>query len=80
MGVSGCVSFLFTEMGLITIVDEDGEVDEEKLMEAALEADAHHRGGTYGKHGNSYPSCDDGSPYGRRAFNRRDRCHGQGAR
>ena len=40
MGVTGCVSFLFTEMGLITIVDEDGEVDEEKLMEAALEAGA----------------------------------------
>ena len=40
MGVTGCVSFLFTEMGLITVVDEDGEVDEEKLMEAALEAGA----------------------------------------
>ena len=40
MGVTGCVSFLFSEMGLITIVDEDGEVDEEKLMEAALEAGA----------------------------------------
>ena len=40
MGVTGCVSFLFTEMGLVTIVDEDGEVDEEKLMEAALEAGA----------------------------------------
>ena len=40
MGVTGCVSFLFTEMGLITIVDEDGEVDEEKLMEVALEAGA----------------------------------------
>ena len=38
MGVTGCVSFLVTEMGLITIVDEDGEVDEEKLMEVALEA------------------------------------------
>ena len=40
IGVTGCVSFLFTEMGLITIVDEDGEVDEEKLMEVALEAGA----------------------------------------
>ena len=38
--MTGCVSFLFTEMGLITIVDEDGEVDEEKLMEVALEAGA----------------------------------------
>ncbi len=40
MGTQGCVSFLFTEMGLITIDDEDEEIDEELLMEAALEAGA----------------------------------------
>ncbi len=40
MGTQGCVSFLFTDMGLITIEDEDEEIDEEALMEAALEAGA----------------------------------------
>ena len=40
MGVQGCVSFMFTDMGLVTIEDEDGEIDEEKLMETALEAGA----------------------------------------
>ena len=40
MGVQGCVSFMFTDMGLITIDDEDEEIDEEALMEAALEAGA----------------------------------------
>ena len=40
LGVQGCVGFMFTEMGLITIDDEDEEVDEEALMEAALEAGA----------------------------------------
>ena len=40
LGVQGCVSFMFTEMGLITIDDEDEEVNEEALMETALEAGA----------------------------------------
>ena len=40
MGTQGCVSFLFSDMGLITIEDEDEEIDEEALMEAALEAGA----------------------------------------
>ena len=40
MGVQGCVSFMFTDMGLITIDDEDEEIDEEALMDAALEAGA----------------------------------------
>ncbi len=40
MGNTGCVSFMFEEKGVITIVDEDEEIDEEKLMEAALEAGA----------------------------------------
>lgn len=40
LGVVGCVGFMFTDMGLITIEDEDEEIDEEALMEAALEAGA----------------------------------------
>ena len=40
MGQSGCVSFLFEEKGVIVIEDEDGEIDEDKLMETALEAGA----------------------------------------
>lgn len=40
MGQSGCVSFMFEEKGLIVIEDEDGEIDEDKLMETALEAGA----------------------------------------
>lgn len=38
MGQSGCVSFMFTRQGVILIEKED--VDEEKLMDAALEAGA----------------------------------------
>ncbi|MBQ1544910.1 MAG: YebC/PmpR family DNA-binding transcriptional regulator [Clostridia bacterium] len=38
MGQSGCVSFLFSRAGVINIEKED--VDEEKLMEAAIEAGA----------------------------------------
>ena len=38
MGTSGCVSFMFTREGVIIIDKED--VDEEKLMEDALEAGA----------------------------------------
>ena len=40
IGVQGCVGFMFSDMGLITIEDEDGDIDEEKLMETALEAGA----------------------------------------
>ena len=40
MGQNGCVSFMFTERGLIEISDEDGEIEEDKLMEDALEAGA----------------------------------------
>ncbi len=40
MGSTGCVSFMFDERGVIEILDEDDEIDEEKLMEAALEAGA----------------------------------------
>lgn len=38
MGQNGCVSFMFTRSGIIVIEQED--VDEEKLMEDALEAGA----------------------------------------
>lgn len=38
MGQNGCVSFMFTRCGIIVIEQED--VDEEKLMEDALEAGA----------------------------------------
>ncbi len=40
LGTSGCVSFMFDEKGVIVITDEYGEVDEDKLMEDALEAGA----------------------------------------
>ena len=40
MGQTGCVSYLFTDIGEIVINNEDGEVDEDKLMEQALEAGA----------------------------------------
>ncbi len=40
LGTSGCVSFLFEPRGVILITDEDGELAEESLMDAALEAGA----------------------------------------
>ena len=40
LGQNGCVSFLFEEKGVIVIVDEDRELDEDRLMETALEAGA----------------------------------------
>ncbi len=40
MGQNGCVSFLFEEKGVITIIDEDGEISEDKIMEDALECGA----------------------------------------
>ncbi len=40
LGQTGSVSFLFEEKGLITIIDEEDEIDEDALMEAALEAGA----------------------------------------
>ena len=40
MGQSGCVSFMFEEKGVITIVDEDSEIDEDKIMEDARECGA----------------------------------------
>ena len=40
MGQSGCVSFMFEEKGVIIIDNEDKDIDEDKLMECALEAGA----------------------------------------
>ena len=40
LGQNGCVGFLFEEKGVITIVDEDEELDEDKVMEDALECGA----------------------------------------
>ena len=40
MGQTGCVSFMFEDKGVIVIMDEDGEIDEDVLMETALEAGA----------------------------------------
>lgn len=40
LGQTGCVSYLFEDKGHIVIVDEDGKIDEDKLMEDALESGA----------------------------------------
>ena len=40
LGQNGCVSFMFEEKGVISIVDEDEEIDEDKIMEDALESGA----------------------------------------
>jgi len=40
MGQTGCVSFMFEEKGVIVITDEDGKIEEDVLMEKALEAGA----------------------------------------
>ncbi len=58
LGAQGCVSFMFTDMGLITIEDEDGDIDEEALMEAALEAGAADFKSEEGVY-EIYTECDD---------------------
>ena len=40
LGQTGCVSFMFEEKGVIVITDEDGKIEEDVLMETALEAGA----------------------------------------
>ena len=40
LGQNGCVSYLFEEKGVISIVDEDAEIEEDKIMEDALECGA----------------------------------------
>ena len=40
LGQSGCVSYMFDDKGVIIISREDSDIDEDALMEAALEAGA----------------------------------------
>ena len=40
LGQNGCVGFLFEEKGVISIIDEDEEIDVDKIMEDALECGA----------------------------------------
>lgn len=40
MGQTGCVGYLFANKGVVVITDEDGDYEEDKLMEQALEAGA----------------------------------------
>ncbi len=40
LGQSGCVSYMFDDKGVIIITNEDGDIDEDALMETALEAGA----------------------------------------
>ena len=40
LGTQGCVSFMFSDQGLILINNEDGDYEEDAVMEAALEAGA----------------------------------------
>ena len=40
LGQTGSVGYLFEDKGLIVISNEDGDIDEDKLMETALEAGA----------------------------------------
>ena len=40
MGQTGCVSWSFDKKGVIVVNNEDGEIDEDKMMEDALEAGA----------------------------------------
>ena len=40
LGQTGCVGYLFSDVGEIVINNEDGDVDEDKLMEVAMEAGA----------------------------------------
>ena len=40
LGTTGCVSFMFSEKGVIIVLDEEGEIEEDRLMEDALEAGA----------------------------------------
>ena len=40
LGQTGCVSYMFSDKGIIVIDNEDEDIDEDKLMEASLEAGA----------------------------------------
>lgn len=37
LGTNGCVSYLFTKKGIIILDNEDGSLDEEKVMEDCME-------------------------------------------
>ncbi|MBR5139757.1 MAG: YebC/PmpR family DNA-binding transcriptional regulator [Clostridia bacterium] len=58
MGQTGCVSYLFEEKGVITIIDEDEEIDEDKIMEDALECGAEDIVGNDGEY-KIYTATDD---------------------
>lgn len=55
MGQSGCVSYMFDEKGVIVIEDEDGEIEEDALMEASLEAGA----ADFAKDGDAFVICTE---------------------
>ena len=38
LGTSGCVSFMFSEKGIVVLDNEEGDIDEDKAMEDILEA------------------------------------------
>ena len=38
LGTSGCVSFMFSQKGIVVLDNEEGEIDEDKAMEDILEA------------------------------------------
>ena len=40
MGTTGCVSWMFDKKGVLVIEDEDGEIDEDELTMAAIDAGA----------------------------------------
>ena len=40
LGQSGCVAFMFEEKGVVTILDEEEEIDEDQMMEDALDCGA----------------------------------------
>ncbi|MDR2356492.1 MAG: YebC/PmpR family DNA-binding transcriptional regulator [Oscillospiraceae bacterium] len=40
MGAAGCVSWSFDRKGVVVVENEDGELDEDELLEAALESGA----------------------------------------
>ena len=58
MGQNGCVGYLFEEKGVITIIDEDEEIDEDKIMEDALECGAEDIVGDEGEY-TIYTASDD---------------------
>ena len=58
MGQTGCVSYLFEEKGVITIIDEDEDIDEDKIMEDALECGAEDIIGDEGEY-KIYTATDD---------------------